>query len=119
MALREDQLQDLAQRLAKAMDKGDGIRAPRPHLKVVRLTAARGMDGITRDSHYRMIRHFRRHWGTEMQLLIDQACFGLSGIEDLSDDKLIELHRDLERAMDCIRDGVTFEDAGLLRPRYG
>jgi len=54
-----------------------------------------------------------------MQMLIDQACFGLTGIEDLSDDTLIALHRDMERAMECIRDGVTFEDAGLLRTRYG
>jgi hypothetical protein len=54
-----------------------------------------------------------------MQLLIDQASFGLAGIEELSDDQLVSLHQDLERALDCIRDGVTFEDAGLLRARYG
>ena len=77
------------------------------------------MDSITRDSHCRMIRHFRRHWGPSMQMLIDQACFGVGELEALSDDALIDLHRDMERAMECIRDGVSFEDAGLLRSRYG
>ena len=119
MALREDQLQELAQRLARAMDKGDTKTAAPPRLKLVPPSAVRGMDGITRDSHYRMIRHFRRHWGPSMQMLIDQACFGVAGIEELSDTALIDLHRDMERAMDCIREGVTFEEAGLLRARYG
>jgi hypothetical protein len=77
------------------------------------------MDFILRESHCRMIRHFRRRWGASMQLLIDQACFGYTGIEALPDDDLIQLHRDLERAQDCMRDGVSFEDAGLLRSRYG
>lgn len=77
-----------------------------------------GMDRLTRDSHCKMIRHIRRRWGQPMQQLIDQACFGLVGIEQLQDDALITLHRDLERAQECINDGVTFEDAGLLRARY-
>ncbi len=77
------------------------------------------MDVVLRESHCRMIRHFRRLWGTPMQLLIDQACFGYTGIEELPDDELIQLHMDLERAQDCMRDGVSFEDAGLLRSRYG
>lgn len=77
------------------------------------------MDVVLRESHYRMIRHFQRRWGASMQLLIDQACFGYMGIEQLPDDDLIQLHKDLERAEDCMRDGVSFEDAGLLRSRYG
>ncbi len=54
-----------------------------------------------------------------MQEIIDQACFGYSGIEKLPDAELVQLHKDLERAQDCMRDGVSFEDAGLLRSRYG
>jgi len=118
MALREDQLQELAKRLAKAMDGGADQRPTSPRLRLVTKHVPQGMDSITRDSHYRMIRHYRHHWGPSMQLLIDQACFGLPGIEELSDDQLVSLHQDLERALDCIRDGVTFEDAGLLRARY-
>ncbi|RZZ90629.1 hypothetical protein [Pseudoxanthomonas winnipegensis] len=77
------------------------------------------LDSIERESHCKMIRHFRRRWGVCMQVLIDQACFGLPGLESLGDDELIQLHKDLERAQDCMRDGVNFEDAGLLKSRYG
>ena len=73
------------------------------------------MDELTRDSHCRMIRHLRRCWGQPMQMLIDQACFGQPGIESLADGDLVQLHQDLERAAECLRDGVSFEDAGLLR----
>lgn len=62
-----------------------------------------------------MIRNIRRHWGEPMQILIDQATFGLAGIEELDDDALVQLHRDLERARECIQEGISFEDAGLIR----
>ncbi|HHA2501892.1 TPA: hypothetical protein ACOENT_000062 [Stenotrophomonas maltophilia] len=54
-----------------------------------------------------------------MQLLIDQACFGRTGPEALADDELERLHQDLERAQECMLEGISFEDAGLLRTRYG
>ena len=82
--------------------------APRP-------AAARAMDEITRESYCRLIRSYRRSWGAPMQLLIEQACVGLQGIEQLGDDDLKRLLRDMQRGLDCIRDDVSFEDAGLLR----
>jgi len=91
---------------------------PEPVLAASTRPAMR-MDVVLRESHYRMIRHFHRRWGAPMQLLIDQACFGYMGIEQIPDDDLIQLHKDLERAEDCMRDGISFEDAGLLRSRYG
>ncbi len=54
-----------------------------------------------------------------MQIIIDQATFGLAGIEQLSDEALVQLHSDLERAQDCMREGISFEDAGLLHSRFG
>jgi len=66
-----------------------------------------------------MIRHYRRRWGYPMQLLIDQACFGRTGPQALADDELERLHQDLERAQECMLEGISFEDAGLLRTRYG
>lgn len=50
-----------------------------------------------------------------MQLLIDQACFGVGDLEQLGDDALRGLLRNLERGIQCIRDDVSFDDAGLLR----
>lgn len=78
------------------------------------------MDDVTRQSHYRMIRSLTRAYRAfGFQLLVDQATIGKQGIEHLSDSELVDLHRDLERARDCIQDGVTFDEAGLLRSRYG
>lgn len=54
-----------------------------------------------------------------MQVLIDQACFGLEAMEQLTDEDLRGLLRDIERGIDCIREDVSFEDAGLVRSRYG
>lgn len=122
--MQKDKFEELAQRLAARTAALRGEKVPRPALRAVGANAgpepeAFSMDVVLRESHFRMIRHFRRRWGQPMQLIIDQACFGLMGIEQLSDRDLIQLHKDLERAEDCMRDGVTFEDAGLLRSRYG
>jgi hypothetical protein len=116
-----ERFEELARRLAartKQLSQGEDSR---PTLTLVTLPSRNspGMDHVLRESHCRMIKHFRRAWGQPMQLLIDQACFGYMGIEQLPDDDLIQLHKDLERAMDCMREGVSFEDAGLLRARYG
>lgn len=123
MALSEDRLQELARRLAKAMDQADGAKSPPPILQVVQpleqplMKTARGMDDIARESHCRMIRHHRRRW-PQLQVLIDQACFKSGSIERLADAELQDLLRDLERAIECIHEDVTFEDAGLVRSQY-
>lgn len=59
-----------------------------------------------------MVKAFRPYG---LQLLVDQATIGKCGVDDLDDDALIDLHRNLERALECIQDGVTFEEAGLIR----
>ena len=88
----------------------------KPDLRVVESVAV-GMDAITRESHTRMIGHLRRRYS--LQALVDQATFGKTGIDQLNDQELVALHRDLERAQECIADGVSFEEAGLFRSRCG
>lgn len=84
--------------------------------RLVQAKAAAGMDAITRDSHLRMIRQLRKSYqGLGFELLVAQATLGKIGVEGLNDDELIALHRDLDRARECIRDNVTFEEAGLVR----
>lgn len=106
----------MVDRLVALIEGGLKDKARRkPQLRVVDSTAApaQGMDGITRESHIRMIGHLRRRHG--LQMLVDQATFGVAGVEQLSDQELVALHRDLERAQECIADGVSFEEAGLFR----
>lgn len=122
MAISETRLRELAAQMAALMQDPEHKKPARPQLRLVQPAAALPadrMDAITRESHLKLIGHLRRRWGRPMQELIDQACFGVAAPEQLGDEELVTLHRDLERAQDCMRDGVTFEDAGLLRSRYG
>lgn len=119
MGLSNDRFGELARRLAARTAEIESKHLARPRLQVVKPHPPPGMDAWTRESHCKMIRHLRRRWGFAMQVIIDQATFGLSSIEDLEDEALIQLHRDLERAQDCMREGISFEDAGLLRSQFG
>lgn len=111
---------DLMNRLVAVIEAGLRPRGE-PNLYVV--PAGVPPDGkmheLERESHCRMIRHFRRRLGYAGQLLMDQAAFGVSGIESLDDASLVQLHRDMERAMECVQEGISFEDAGLIKSRFG
>jgi hypothetical protein len=39
---------------------------------------------------------------------------GRGTVDDLSDDEVVALHNDLYRAIDCVRNDVPFEVAGLI-----
>ncbi|MBB3822265.1 hypothetical protein FHT03_001052 [Xanthomonas arboricola] len=125
MGISDDRLKELAQQMAAAMglppqrQEQRPVPGKRPYLRLVGPTSVpRRMDAATRDSHLRMIRHHRRAWGLAIQVLIDQACFGLDSMEQLTDEDLRALLQDIERGIDCLREDVSFEDAGLLRGRY-
>lgn len=88
-----------------------------PDLKVVpprQAPLARRFDSITRDSHLQRIRYLAKGYG--LRWLIEQATFDRPGLDSLEDDELIALHRDMDRAMECRRDGIPYEDADLVRP---
>lgn len=89
---------------------------PAPVLRVVgrdEAPASRRFDSVTRDSHLQRIRYLARAYN--LRWLVDQATFDRPGIDSLEDDELVALHRDLDRAIDCIRYDVCFIEAGLLR----
>lgn len=131
MAISDERLRELAQQMAEAMGMAEKARrrsalqvlpgggsrkgATKPALRVVEGKPA-GMDVIERESHLRFIRSMRRayrHVG--MDLIINQATLGKGTIDDLTDQELVQLHRDMDRARDCLRDDISFEDAGLIR----
>lgn len=66
-----------------------------------------------REWHLRMIRHLSRRW--DLQVLVDQAAGGYTCLEAMPDDELAQLHSDLHRAYECMREGTSLEDAGFLR----
>lgn len=117
--MNEDRFQELALRLAREIQRLEALEAPRkPELRVVgaplpQTSPGVVLDSITRESHMRMIGHLRRRQG--MQVLVDQAIFGKGSLDKLTDDELVGLHRDLERARECFQEGISLEDAGLLR----
>ncbi|WP_322547235.1 hypothetical protein [Stenotrophomonas geniculata] len=123
--------EELAQRLAARTEQLRSERPPaRPALHLVRGTKAidpdeilaagcRGQSAIMVEWHCRMIRNIRRRCGEAGQHIIDQACRGVAGIESLPHEDLIQLHKDMERAEECLREGISFHDAGLLRTHYG
>lgn len=94
---------------------GKQVPAGRPALRLVSRThfVPESADPVTRESHLRMIRHLRNRYG--LQMLVDQATFGRGSLEQLDDRELAALHADLFRAFECLRDGVSWEDAGLIR----
>jgi hypothetical protein len=130
--ISDERLKELAQRMAEAM--GMQQQGKRPTLTVIqggkgqpspslkpsskpRPERTGGMDAVTRESHLRMILTLKKAYRAfGVELLINQATVGKGSIYDLSDEELVRLHCDLERALDCIRYDVSFEDAGLLRP---
>lgn len=86
--------------------------APKPEPRPARL-----MDDITRESRLRLIRELARVYrDCGFNVIIKQATIGKSGLDALSDEEVIQLHRDLDRARECIRDGIDFEEAGLIKP---
>lgn len=73
------------------------------------------MDEATRVGHISMIRHYEHCY--RLKILVDQSRRGRK-LENLSDIELQSLHRDMERGRECYLDGVSIEEAGLIRPEY-
>lgn len=90
-----------------------GVRPARSHLRLVEPPAPSRFDSITRESCVKRVRFlrdaYRLHW------LVDQATFNLPGIDSLTDDQLAALLTGLERARECIAEGISFDDAGLVQ----
>lgn len=92
----------------------------KPKLRIVgesgAAPTARRMDDIERESRIRWIQALAKAYRPQgMDLIVKQALIGKRYMSDLSDDELLGLHRDIDRARECMADGITFEEAGLLR----
>lgn len=115
----ERHLQEAAQKLARRAGELRAAKAEnRESAKVIQLhrPALRRMDDIERESRIRWIQALARAYRPAgMDLIVKQAMIGKRYMSDLSDDELMDLHHNLDRARECMADGITFEEAGLLR----
>jgi hypothetical protein len=106
---KKQTLQELARRMAAIA--GD---VPATKLRVVPgPESQRSSESIDFEWHCRMVRHLSKRWG--LQLLVDQATRGYLALERMPADELARLHRDLHRAYECMQEGISLEDAGLIR----
>jgi len=71
------------------------------------------LDSVSRDAIHRRVRDLERMY--RLTWLINQEAFHVPGIECLEDDELSALLSTMERARECIVEGVPFDDAGLVR----
>lgn len=91
----------------------------RPKLRLVRredlVNTAPGMDPPTRSLYCSRIRDIARLY--RLDWLVRQECaYSFGTIEALEDQDLINLHLTMERARECITEGVALDEAGLVRP---
>lgn len=116
MAISDERLLELAQKMAEVTLR----EREKPRLRLVELPEKstrpeHEIDPITREMHYKRIRYLASAY--RLQWLVDQATFECTNLEDLSDDDLVRLHRDIERARECPHEDISYEEAGLIRSR--
>jgi hypothetical protein len=106
----EVKLEDLAAVIASTVK---GVRPVKPALRLVQPPPPALFDEVTRTCVLDRIRRLRRMW--QLGWLVEQATFNKAGIDALSDPELAALLKDLERARECIEEGIPFADADLVR----
>lgn len=95
------------------------LNAPKaaPKLRLVQITqpesTAPKMDAVSREARIRRIRWLARSY--RLTWLMDQGTFHVPAIECLEDAELCALLDDMERARECLQEGVPFHEAGLVR----
>ena len=102
-------LEALAELISARVQK---TRPSKPLLRVINTPKPTIFDSITRDCIYRRIRFLRNAYG--LHFLIDQATFNLPNMECLEDADLSRLLDDMEKARECIAEGIPLEDRDLI-----
>lgn len=115
MAISDKRLRELAVQMAAVMD----AVSPPPPEREPRVAPRNGMCASTREVHISLIRGYRslyRQYG--MHLVVDQYLTEKGVLENLDDDELLTVRAAVDTARECITDGISFEERGLLR-NYG
>lgn len=110
MALTREEIRELGEILEARAGRGRG--GP-PKLRLIVPPSPKLLDPIFREAHVKRIVHLQRAY--RLQWLVEQATFNVASLSCLEDCDLIRLLADMERARECMADGISFEDAGLVR----
>lgn len=116
---RETRLQALANLISQEIEKAP----PRPKLRLVRRDDLippdpQRMDPQTRDVIYRRIRDLARMYC--LGWLVRQETEHVGGVLECLDDCGLRSLRDkMERGRECRVEGISFDDAGLVRQQGG
>lgn len=70
-------------------------------------------DPIMREHRIARIRWLSRHYG--LGVIVRKHTFGRAGMDVLDADELVELHKEVERAFECVMDGIPIDEAGFVR----
>ena len=110
----KSRLEALARMVAAEIDGSP----ERPKLRLVRredfAATLSGLDAPTRGLYCNRIRDIARLY--RLDWLVRQECSATYGaIEALDDDDLVDLHSTMERARECVVEGVSLDEAGLVR----
>ena len=95
------------------------VPADKPRLSIVpagqTVPCGRAMDPVTREGHVKAIRHLARIY--HLQGLLDRSALG--PLEDLPDESLYRLRRDLDSAVQAVRGGTWGMPAARAKEASG
>lgn len=95
-----------------------GVKPIRPALRVVDgLPSQQTFDSITRAFCIRRIQFLSRSYG--LAWLVDQHQLNAPGLESMRDTDLSTLLKEMERARECMANGIPLEDAGIIQDTSG
>ncbi len=102
-------------RLVEAVGNRLTVVAPAPRPREAPGPNEIQFDDITRNAVISRIRDLERMF--RLGWLVRQETFHVPGLECLEDSELSALLSDMERARECLCDGIDLEHTGLIRSR--
>ena len=115
MPIKGSELRKLVDAMAARVDEvRPAPKPPAPQLHLVQPVRS-GIDSITREAMVSRIRDLARMY--RLDWLVRQETFHVPTIELLEDDELSALLSDMEAGRECVVDGISFDDRGLVRSR--
>lgn len=90
-----------------------GVRPAKPQLRLAEPPKTQLFDAITREACFRRIRFLRKAY--RLACIVDQHCFNVPAMECLEDAQVSALLADMERARECLLEGISLDEAGLIR----